>query len=60
MIPSSIRRLIERILPWYDPEYERLRDRRTESMRQRSVKARIEAEHVRAAYLEYADRLERP
>ena len=57
MVPEAIRRMVERILPWYDPSYERLRNRRTEQMRQRSIRARIEAENVRAAYNSYADRL---
>lgn len=57
---NTFRRLVERLLPWYDPEVERRRAANTEELRQRSIRARIEAERVRDAYLAYAERLERP
>lgn len=59
MVPERIRRFVEWLLPWYDPEYERQRNRRTEQMRLRSIRARIEAERVRDGYRAYADRFER-
>jgi len=57
MLPSRIRRIVERFLPWYDPQYEKLRDRRTEQLRLRSIRARIEAEHIRDGYAAYVERL---
>lgn len=59
LVPSRWHRLIERILPWYDPESERRRDERTEDIRQRAISARINAENVRHSYREYANRLDR-
>jgi hypothetical protein len=44
------RRLVERVLPWYDKPAERRRDQRTEAIRQRSIRARIHAEQVVEAY----------
>ena len=57
MVPNRLRRIVERFLPWYDPQYEKLRDRRTEQLRLRSIRARIEAEHVRDGYVAYVERL---
>lgn len=59
MLPNRLRRLIEAILPWYDPSEERARATRSEALRVRSISARIEAERVRRSYVEYANRLER-
>lgn len=47
---SQWRRFVERLLPWYDPEAERARDARTEAIRLRSIRARIESERVIDAY----------
>ena len=59
MVPESVRRIVERILPWYDPELEARRDARTEGIRQRSIRARIAAEAIRDRY-ERFDRIIRP
>lgn len=64
---DPIRRLIERILPWYDPEEEARRDARTEAIRRRSIAARITLEQltpeaqkrIRTAYIAYARELRR-
>jgi hypothetical protein len=47
---SRWRRFVERLLPWYDPEAERARNARTEAIRLRSIRARIESERVIDAY----------
>lgn len=47
---SQWRRLVERILPWYDRDAEDARNRRTETIRRQAIAARIEAERVREAY----------
>jgi hypothetical protein len=65
--PDRIRRFVERLLPWYDPEAERKRTATTEAIRQRSLTARLTVEHlspeaalrVRAAYAAYARQLHR-
>ena len=57
MVPDPIRRIIERFLPWYDPEEEARRDARTEAIRVRSIKARVAAEAIQQPYREYAQRL---
>lgn len=59
MLPDRVRRFVEQVLPWYDPQQERLRAERIEAMRLRSIRARIEAERIRAGYIAYADRLTR-
>lgn len=59
MVPESVRRIVERILPWYDPELEARRDARTEGIRLRSIRARIAAEAIRDRY-ERFDRIIRP
>ena len=56
---SWLRALIERMLPWFDPEAARVRDEHTESIRRRSIAARIalerltdaDRERLRLAYL---------
>lgn len=45
-------RFIERLMPWFDPATERKRDARTETIRLRSIGARIRTEHVLAQYRE--------
>lgn len=52
-------RLVERLLPWWDPEVERKRDERTEAIRQRSIAARIDAERTRVAYRSMGTRMRR-
>jgi len=66
MIPTRVRRVVERLLPWYDVAEERRRNERTEAIRQISIGIRIDAEHrlarlhqVRHAYRTYADGLHR-
>lgn len=54
---SRVHRIIERLLPWFDPAEKARRDARTEAIRQRSIAVRIHTEHVRAAYRRAADRL---
>ena len=64
---DRLRRAVERVLPWYDPQREAQRTQRTEAIRQRSIAARIavenltpaERDRVRAAYAAYARELER-
>lgn len=43
---SRWRKLIERMLPWFDPLMERQRDRRSEAIARRSTAARMRAERV--------------
>ena len=50
MAHNRWRRLIERMLPWFDPLVERQRDRRTERIQQRSIAARLRAERIIARY----------
>lgn len=56
---SRWHRLVERLLPWYDPKAEEVRNARTEEVRLRAIAARIGAEKVRADYLQAATVLER-
>lgn len=49
-VRSAWRRLVERALPWFDPEAERKRNDRTERIRLRAIRARINAEQVTEAY----------
>lgn len=58
-IPERVRRVVETLLPWYDPTVEARRHAHTEEVRRRSIAARVEAEDVRAAYLEYSRRMRR-
>ena len=44
------RAFVERFLPWYHPGRERVRDARTEGIRQRSIRERIRAERALAEY----------
>jgi hypothetical protein len=53
---SPVRRLIERMLPWYDPTLEQLRDRRTEAVRRRAIAQRIRVERVISQYHEADER----
>jgi hypothetical protein len=43
-------RFVERLLPWFDPARERVRDARTEAIRQHSILERIRAERTLASY----------
>lgn len=45
-----MRRLVERILPWYDPLREAAHNRLTEAVRQRAIAERIRVERVIAEY----------
>jgi hypothetical protein len=63
---DRLRRAVEKMLPWYDPAHEAQRAERTESIRRRSIAARIAIEHltpderqrVHDAYAAYACELE--
>ena len=72
MIPNRVRRIVELLLPWYDPAEERRRDEKTEAVRQISIHARIESEQrvaadprlspskrIRAGYTQYANGVKR-
>lgn len=59
MVRSAWRRLVEAALPWFDRAEEDRRDARTESIRQRSIAARLEAERIRRDYAAAAKRLQR-
>jgi hypothetical protein len=56
---ERVRAAIERMLPWFDPAAERVRDAHTEEIRQQSIAARMHTERVRRAYRQYADKAER-
>lgn len=45
-VRDAFRRTVERLLPWFDPELEAERNRRTEEIRQRSIAARIRVESL--------------
>ena len=45
-MPRRWRDVVERLLPWFDPERERQHNDRTEAIRQRSIATRIRAEGV--------------
>jgi hypothetical protein len=51
-MPDRFARIIMRLLPWYEPARERMRNRRTEAVRLRSINARKRAERVIDAYRE--------
>jgi hypothetical protein len=53
------RRIVERFLPWYDPEVEAARDRHTAEVRRKSIESRVDLERTRRAYRDYADRVVR-
>lgn len=62
MMPSLrswFHRLVERLLPYYDPETERARDAKTEAITQRAIRVRIQSEKVRADYAAMGRRLTR-
>lgn len=59
MVPKRIRRFVENLLPWFDPAVEAQRAERTEAIRRRSISARVNAEQVRAAYVQAARELRR-
>ena len=55
-----LRRLAERVLaPWYSPELEAAKMRRSEEIRLRAITARKDLEKVRRDYLLVAERLRR-
>ena len=64
---DQFRRLVERLLPWFDVEEEARRAARTEAIRRRSITARITLEQlspeaqrrIRTAYIAYARELAR-
>jgi len=64
-VPNNpFHRLVERWLPWYDPELEARRDARTEAIRLRSIAIRIRIEsmgvrELRAAYFRAGLRVNR-
>lgn len=65
-LTTAIRRAIESVLPWYDPEDTTRRDERSERVRQRAIATRVRAEQtrdvtrkLRADYAAYAARLRR-
>ena len=47
---DRFRRIVEMLLPWYDPEAEKARNAKTEAIRLRSIAARVESERVIEAY----------
>lgn len=53
------RALMLRLLPWYDVEAERVRDEHSADLHRRAIRARIEAEQIRKAYLAAAERMRR-
>ena len=52
MMPRSERfaRLVQRLLPWYDPLKERLRDAHSDAIHARSIRERVRAEPIIAEY----------
>lgn len=59
MPTSRWQRLIARFLPWYDVEAERQRDAQSAAIHRRAIATRIEAERVREAYRQAAERVRR-
>lgn len=57
MVPERIRRFVEHVLPWYDPELERQRAARSAALAARGDRARDAA--LRAGYSAYGRRLDR-
>jgi hypothetical protein len=47
---TAFRRWVEDRLPWYDRDAEQGKDRRTEAIRQRSIRARIQVERQLDSY----------
>lgn len=67
MIPGSLRRLVETLLPWYDRAAEARHDQRSHRIHARAIEVRVESEKVigtgrdriRLAYQQYADGMKR-
>jgi hypothetical protein len=55
-VRSSARRLVEQLLPWYDPAAETIRNVKTEAVRQRAIRQRVHVERVIDQYREADDR----
>ena len=57
-LPDRLRRLVERMLPWYDPELEARRAAESKAMHARSIAVRQQAErdlaHASAASIRHA------
>ena len=47
---SLLHRVVERLLPWFDPEAEQRRTERTEQIRLRAIAARVRSERVMEEY----------
>lgn len=58
-VRSRWHRLIEALLPWYDPTVEAARDERTAKIRREAIAARVTAEQVREAYRAAGQRVQR-
>jgi hypothetical protein len=54
---AKLRRLIEHLAPWYDPEREAVRDQRTNDVVERANRT---ANALRQSYRQAEDRLSRP
>lgn len=54
---DAFRRFVERLMPWYSREQEAERDAKTEAIRQRSIRARIQIERMTRAELHHAYRI---
>jgi hypothetical protein len=52
---SRFRAWVERVLPWYDPITEHLRDLRTEQRRRRTISALHQAERAEQVIDDYRD-----
>ena len=50
MIGDRLRRIVERLLPWYDPEDAARHNRRSRRIHLHSISVRIQAEHVIESY----------
>jgi hypothetical protein len=63
MIPPSVRRFVEALLPWYDRAAEARHDERSNYIHERAIEVRVESEavigkgrdRIREAYQAYAD-----
>ncbi len=51
--------LVERFLPWLDPEEEKARDQRSQEIRERSIAIQTEADRTRRAYQAMERRMRR-
>ena len=65
-VPDRFRRLIETLLPWYDPDLEAMRAQRSEAIHAQSIAVRQQAERelanasaasIRRAYRAYGHRV---